>query len=768
MQPSYGQTAQRAMATIYDGPPDLKIYQEFVPSATSTSPDQNVVVVAPQYDVYNHEDESAEYTGFSTGTAFSKSWSGSVDYSNAKLYCKDAACAMGTQTVNLTETNGNVLDFGSVDVTSVNSTTGIYESAEVGDTVYVTGGSVPVTAKITAITRSSTDASYGDFTKVGGTSTGSFKIDTTSSYEGRSNCYYYLKIDNTVDFDASNSDSSEEGLTCILTTSDGSDSGIIYFSGKSASVSLGSSGLLVELDTDDGAAYSKGDYFQVQVSASGAGKLSLVHLDKAVTAATITNLSASICKYRNFYLDASQYTSTASGISTGSSITQTVTFGIASPLEYSSEVITADINVEYRQLNTKYINRLGYVEYTDDLSVIGKSVVDNPLGIMVMTALKGGAGVYFVGVSSDSVESYRKAFQVISKSSTAYAVTVASTRPDVISEAMTFVSAQAEPSVANYKILYYGVPSDTEKEILAKSESKEYVTGTIADGVVTLTTADASFIASGVLAGDTLRINYRKESDGSYSYDSYTIEAVNSATQITLNNTSVNFPVDMKFEIWRTLDGDALVDYYKSKVYTTSHRAYAVFGDGITVDGVEDAPAWLLAALPAGMRAGEYCQRPISNLTYDGCTADPKVNLSAAQRYNLASRGVWILANNDDGSQVYNYHQLSTDMSDKKLQEQSYTTNFDNISFGAKALFAPYYGNSNISEEFLNQMEANLTAFLMGKQSNAPSITVGPQLISYSNLTITQDSVNRDHVYMEVDYEMPAPFNHVVLRQRLI
>lgn len=756
------------MATTYDGPPDLKIYQEFVPSATSTSPDQNVVIVAPQYDVYNHEDSSAEYTSFATGTAFSKSWDGSVDYSNARLYCKDAACAMGTQTVNLTETNGNVLDFGYVDVTEVNTSNGIYEAAEVGDTVYVTGGSAPVTAKITAITRSNTEASYGEFTKVSGSSTGSFKINTSSVYRGQSDCYYYLKVDNTVDFDSSSSDSEEEGLTCILTTSDGSDSGIIYFAGASASVSLGSSGLIVELDTTDGASYTSGSYFQVQVSASGIGKMTVVHLDKTVTANTSTDLQARICKYRDFYLDASQYTSNASEIATGISITQTVTFGIASPAEYSSDVITADINVEYRKLNTKYTNRLGYVEYSDDLSILGKSVVDNPLGIMVTTALKGGAGVYFVGVSSDSVEDYRKAFQIISKSSTAYAVVVASTRQDVIAEAMTFVTAQADPSVANYKILYYGVPADTEKDILTKSATKTYVTGTVDDGVVTLTTSDASFIASGVRAGDTLRINYRKESDGTYSYDSYTVSAVNSATQVTLTNTSVDFPVDMKIEVWRTLDGDELVDYYKSKVYTINHRAYAVFGDGIIVDGVEDAPAWLLAALPAGMRAGEYCQRPISNLAYDGCTAEPKVNLSAAQRYNLASRGVWILASNDDGSQVYNYHQLSTDMSDKKLQEQSYTTNFDNISFGAKALFAPYYGNSNISDEFLEQMEANLTAFLLGKQSNAPSVTVGPQLVSYSNLTLTQDSVNRDHVYMEVDYEMPAPFNHVVLRQRLI
>jgi hypothetical protein len=193
-----------------------------------------------------------------------------------------------------------------------------------------------------------------------------------------------------------------------------------------------------------------------------------------------------------------------------------------------------------------------------------------------------------------------------------------------------------------------------------------------------------------------------------------------------------------------------------------------VFGDGISVDGIDDAPAWLLAALPAGMRAGDYCQRPISNLAYDGCTADNKLVLSPAEMRDLASRGVWILANTADGSTVYNYHQLSTDMSDKKYQEQSYTTNFDNISRGARALLLPYYGNSNISEEFLNQLYANLSAYLSSKRVNAPSVEVGPQLIEYRNLTIEQDQVNKDRVYMQVDYEMPAPFNHVVLRQRLM
>ena len=745
-----------ANTTTYDGPPSLKIYQEFVRSASSGTIDQNVVVVAPQYDVYTHNDETVARTEYVRGTAYSDTWGAGVDYDNAKLYLENAACTMGTHSVAVTTDDGNCIDFGSVDVTVPNVDAGIYEAAAVGDKVLVTGGSSDVIAEITALARGTSSSSHDtDFTALSGnTGTGGFTV-TTGTYSGDSDCLYYLKVDDSIDMSDSDSESTTPALTCTVTTSDGHDAGVVVFNGPDAVAALASSGLVVGLKLTGGSSYVAGDYYQLHVTPAGEGKVSLVYLDKVITGATTsTPLTARICKYREFYLDADQYTSTASGISTSSNIEQVVTFGVTSPAEYTAQVVTADIIVEYRQLNTKYVNKLGYVDYTDDLTEIGSTSVSNPLGAMVSAALKGGKGVYFVGVTDDSVAAYRKAFIILSKSPTAYGLVIGSVRQDVVAEAMTFCQQQSDPSVVNYKILYYGLPSDPDVEILGKTDSSAYVTATVEDGVVTAVTSGVDFVAAGVRIGDAFRTNYGKKSDGTMSYDTYYVRSITGTGTVVLTNTAVNIPVAAKFEIWRTLEGSELVDALKSRVYTTNHRAYCVFGDGINVDGIEDAPAWLKAALPAGMRAGDYCQRPISNLAYDGCTASPTLGLSAADRVSLASRGVWILASNDDGSQVYNYHQLSTDMSDKKLQEQSYTTNFDNISSGAKALFA--------------QMRTHLNAYLTDKTRNAPSVSVGPQLISYSNLSITQDSVNKDHVYMEVDYDMPAPFNHVTLRQRLI
>jgi hypothetical protein len=63
---------------------------------------------------------------------------------------------------------------------------------------------------------------------------------------------------------------------------------------------------------------------------------------------------------------------------------------------------------------------------------------------------------------------------------------------------------------------------------------------------------------------------------------------------------------------------------------------------------------------------------------------------------------------------------------------------------------------------------ADIISLLDMKVMKVPSVNIGSQLVGYSNLRLEQDPVNKDHVYMYVDYEMPAPFNHVVAKQRLI
>lgn len=741
-----------AIENNYDGPPSLKIYQEFVVASSADSGSQNAVIVAEHFDVFkatgNLEDDYEEYKA---GTASNISWEDldsnfeSVDKKSVKLLFENAY-------VSQYETTGTVSG-NEVTLTKAVDSADIPEPVVVGDMVSVKG----TIARIIAIAESP-DTTPTSITTVPGYTNASTAAAFTLGgvYQADSDRIYYLNIVSV-----------EEGETTKkvvvdVSTADGTDAGLCEIT-DSEVVKIANSGLTVSVKTWG---FKVGDYYQIDAKKTATGTRNVLILDTNVATTKSTSATVQLGKPRTFYASIDQYSVTETGVSIVDNLKANVSFGGNAEADYP--VIFGNFYVERRARSDKYNGRLGLID-NSNLSEVGYIGVENPLGVMVATALKGGVAVYCTSVTADTRAAYSKAFSFLTRSTNTYGIVIGSLKQEVIAEAASFVSQLEDPDVANYKIVYYGLDNSSDVSILSTTPSGSKIIATIKNGEVTLGSTGVGFKTSGIKAGDKLRINYTTDDMGVVAYDNeFTVDYVVSDTVLRLTNTKVDVPVGKVFEIWRTLDGQDLVDALKNRVYTNNHRCYCVFGDGINVDGTANAPAWLLAALPAGMRAGEYCQRPISNLSYDGCTAMNKLSLNAAELKDLASRGVWILANNTDGSSVYNYHQISTDMSDKKLQEQSYTTNFDDISRGARSLMLPYYGNSNISEDFLNQIYADLAAFLGSKTTNAPSTAIGPQLIRYENLTLEQDEVNRDRVYMDVDYYMPAPFNHVVFRQRLI
>lgn len=739
-----------AIQNNYDGPPSLKIYQDFVRTTTGGGVDQNAVIVAQHFDVFKPENATEDdFFAYSVdmpgthelkwlkedGTGDIKAMYNNVDNGSVRLHFQGASVEQCSMTGKLGDTD-NVIIFDGVDFGARGTTP---ETIVVGDMV-VANDKV---ARIISIENGTSKAEAS-------INNSNFKL--TGEYTGKGDCTYYLTVTSVKE---------TEGVvttaTVKVSTKDNSFSDTINLSGTTAKA-LGTSGLSVSVVSISSIVVDKDNPVAVIECTAAKTVKNTIRVNQSITGSDVV---VRFGKVRDFVVKYPNMTDEE--IILNGTTVDTV-FGGKEAID--APVICGKVFVEFRSVNTTFNGRLGYIDATN-IDEIGLPLVENPAGAMVSAALKGGLGVYVTTVYGNTLEDYRKAFILLAKSTNTYGIVLGTTDKSVIAEGATFVEQMASPDVANYKILYYGLDSSDEGVIFDKVNEYDNsgrviasrdVLATISNGIITIDSNTDGFFTAGVMAGDKIRMA------GSV----YTIKSVLTNDTAELTDANANVSVSYVITVTRKLNGQDLVDELKSRVYTTNHRCYCVFGDGISVDGIDDAPAWLLAALPAGMRAGEYCQRPISNLAYDGCTADNKLVLSPAEMRDLASRGVWILANTADGSTVYNYHQLSTDMSDKKLQEQSYTTNFDNISRGARALLLPYYGNSNISEEFLNQLYFNLHTYLASKRVNQPSVEVGPQLIDFSNLNIEQDSVNKDRVYMQVDYEMPAPFNHVVLRQRLM
>lgn len=699
-----------AIENNYGGPPSLEIYQDFVRSVSLGDLDQNAVIVAEQYDVYTKDNTTEKLTKeYPVTESDDCSWNAlglgdgsAVDKKSVSLYFPAADVVQHTEYI--------VPVAGNTFTISKNLKTlqkDAREAIVVGDTVKV-GDKIGQIMVIRDVDEKE-----------------EFSVEVTEVIiNGTSGAVESITLKFT---------STKRTVTEKLTNSTGFTDALIK-------------GLGITYTVKNPETHKKGDKLDPITIES-----TLIMVKGSISEGSPT---AKFCKKLPVTKKLT-VKDTDTGVTVPEDIKTSAVFGDGAEVK-GCTVVAGTFYICLRAHSTKNLNKLTLID-VDNQESLGVIDLQNPIAAMTAVALKGGRPVYAIAVGGDTREAYRKAFSVLAKSTNAYGIVLGSTKEDIIAECMTFVEQQAAPSVANYKIMYYGLPAKNVATLM--DDVSATITATSTETTVKLpdTEKDAGFYVKGILKGDKVVIDTKE----------YTVDSVKSNIELTLTDTATESGT-RRISITRVVEGSELVELLKNSVYTTSHRAYCVFGDGINVDGFENAPAWLLAALPAGMRAGEYCQRPISNLVYNNCTADNKMVLAPGNLRELASRGVWILANTADGSQVYNYHQLSTDMSDKKLQEQSYTTNFDNISRGARALLAPYYGNSNISEDFLNQMQANLMAYLGGLTKNAPNVEIGPQLIEYSNLTITQDPVTRDAVYMQVDYAMPAPFNHVTLRQRLI
>lgn len=200
----------------------------------------------------------------------------------------------------------------------------------------------------------------------------------------------------------------------------------------------------------------------------------------------------------------------------------------------------------------------------------------------------------------------------------------------------------------------------------------------------------------------------------------------------------------------------------------SSYKAQAVWSDGATYEG-EAIPNWALAAAAAGMRSYQPCHRPLSNLGYTFFTLKEGNGFTRSQLKQIASEGIWIIANNADGTPI-NMRQLTTAVSnDINMDEESIIANVDEISLGLCRLGEDKVGCSNITPVMLLALTDSIKWFMDQKlQNNSGSVYIGPQLVSWELVKIWQDAVQRDHVYAIIECEPPKPFNRFKMTLRVI
>ena len=747
--------------------PNIQVYQEFVPTPDTAADVQYVGVVAPQYGIHSNVELGAydPDLGLAAVEYPERQEAGSIiDTAKASVTMTDGILKYLSDTAaELTLTNGNQITSSKVlQGTGRDAALGIRD-AQVGDVVRfkLSGDTAYTVAKITGFgtvadesDSESTSGGIGSVSLVSGT--GSTLPTATGTYTGKVSDIFYVTIAT-----GGTLGSGTGTVKAAVSTQNGSAGFPSLVFNGTGSLILGDTGITLGLPAGT---YNTGAVFQFSATIGTDGVVKIIKIDKLISGAADTAVTElELGAVLNFKVNPASVTFAADTVAISAGLVENVALTSTTPTDY--EVIGGTAYITYRERLLANTKAVGVATPEDYATVIGSISVDNPLGAMVNAAIAtGGQNVYFVALEDDTVDGYAKAFEILAGTPEVYSVVLASVDAEVVTAAMAFVNAQSAPAVSNYRILWYGLDDDVNVARYTKTADDNTIFITAVNGTVTGLTG-VNFENAGVVAGDILRTQYSTDSDGVVTYNEYTIKSVSENTLVV--DAAFSMPVSIKAEVWEKLsDNSALIDYMVNEVSTANRRATAVYGDGITVGGIANAPAWVLAAAAAGMRAGSYPQAPLTNRTYDA-TANPVHNFTVAQLNKLAARGVWIIASDNNGV-VFNRHQLTTDMSDLKMREQSYTTALDQLSTGVRAIFSVYHGVSNISDDLINQLMADTSAYLSRQVAVIPNVSVGSLLKSYSNLVIAQDEVAKDHLWMTVDYELQAPFNFATITQRVL
>ena len=182
----------------------------------------------------------------------------------------------------------------------------------------------------------------------------------------------------------------------------------------------------------------------------------------------------------------------------------------------------------------------------------------------------------------------------------------------------------------------------------------------------------------------------------------------------------------------------------------------------ITSGGIEVAGYFLCAAL-AAFRSAAPPHRPLTRSQITGFgTPDRTMQFSRAQLNTIASGGTWIVTSDITGA-VFTRHQLTTDMTSEETREDSITSNLDSISRVYKANFEPLIGKSNVTPDLLELIEGRIfTSFKFIHNLPYPR-EIGPQMLSYELLELSQDPVLKSKVRIRIKPELPMPLNNLDL-----
>lgn len=337
---------------------------------------------------------------------------------------------------------------------------------------------------------------------------------------------------------------------------------------------------------------------------------------------------------------------------------------------------------------------------------------------------------------------------------------------DIIRAVADFNSDKSQPEVQMWRQSYFGIDLAGTTELSFISASS----GTVS----ILVSGDAARITSAPAGTSFRRVNFRGMDDTLRSGDLVTTNAGTYTVRNVLSDAIVQFTSTVsssatsitKIERPESSSAKGLAAASLADALS-DRRCKVVWTDSGTYNGEIISNAYI-AAFVAGLRSAVQPQRSLTNSEVETISACPAMytRYTVADLDNIAKHGVTIVTQDTKFDAPHIRHDLTTDMVNGLLySESSVTTNVDNISYAVKDAIRPFYGRANVTPSALEQMRIAVKDVLIRFTTDTIDSLVGPSLVKFENLTVTQDPAMKDRAVVRVDYYVPSPMNVVQVFQ---
>lgn len=721
-------------------------------------------LIGPRYALHSLEKGDAlagEYTeGVKFETAYPKNTEGAIiDYNNASVVLTNALVKVGEGlevkgAISESEKNGlqfvNAVVGDVVDDKLING-----YNLRIGDILHINyqDGDAPLKAQVTDI-RPKVSERTGAITGI-----------DSSAIEGASVDISEVGTDSDLTYIIQITSSSDTGVVANVVASQG-DAVYGIVNGKafpySTAVAVGTKGLTVTLTNT--VVFNESDananVLIVTSPAEVYGAFTNVYVNKDIsniaskisTVDVVSSLYADVAlKLEDSYFDAS-----AANISFNDEQVA-VTVG-----EMLLPVVSADVNVIYRELLQDSTNTLiaGSAEGLADF--LGEVSPENPLAMMsYCAALAGTTSYYVIATKGNDYKDYVEALNVALRNENVFAPITYSQDKDVIAYMLNRQAFYNDPLVAQHKKLWIADSTERESVLYGEVSSGVSLMCTVqvkgSTGVVSFINGD--LFEKAVRVGDKLVLpNCYDTAKQAYVRKEYEITKVVSSTSLEIKNADINVNMPSICTINRVLTNEEMAKQISNKAaaYNNPFINY-VWADTPVCDGFGAIGTNYLIVTLAALRAASAPHAPLSDVAIPGWSVASGSTFGDAELDIMNDKGVWVVFEDLYGYTVTR-HQLTTDQSGTLGEEDSAVSNACNIVRSLRSMLYKYRGDSNIQERMLAVFGIDLVDALDDISQRQYPPKLGSQLLGYSIKQLEKDPDNGARMLLNLDLDVPEPF----------